>query len=65
MQSSRDTDHASERVPAVAALSRRLHRLLTSEKLSHRLASIAAFTALIHTEPESIHARSQCAANAV
>ena len=39
--------------------------MLTSEEQSDRLAAISAFTALINTESESIHARAQRAANAV
>lgn len=60
-----DTDHANERGPAVAELIRRLHRHLTSTHLNDRLAAIAAFTALIFTESESMHARTQRTSNAI
>lgn len=49
----------------VVALNTRLQSLLISDILSHRLAAIAAFTALIYTETETVHARAQRAANAV
>ena len=38
--------------------------LLPSSKQQHRLAAIAAFTALIYTETESMHARAQRTSNA-
>lgn len=57
--------HVEELSPAVIALNCNLQALLDSPNQSHRLAAIAAFTALIHTETESIHARVQRAANAL
>lgn len=63
--SSEGQSHVEELGPAVAALNRNLQALLDSPEQSHRLAAIAAFTALIHTETESIHARVQRAANAL
>lgn len=60
-----DQSHVEELGPAVAALNCNLQALLDSPNQSHRLAAIAAFTALIHTETESIHARVQRAANAL
>lgn len=60
-----DQSHVEELGPGVIALNCNLQALLDSPNQSHRLAAIAAFTALIHTETESIHARVQRAANAL
>lgn len=62
---SRRITHTEERGPAVTALTHYLQALLDSPTQSDRLAAIAAFTALIHTETESVHARVQRATNAL
>lgn len=65
LRASFDIDHVQERGPAVAALTFRLQTMLTSDNPCHRLGAIEAFSALMFTETESIHSRTQRTSNAI